>query len=385
MNFELTDDRRMLADTLSRYLREKYPIEHRMAHTDSSPGYSTASYLDLCELGIGGALMPESCGGFGGSGFDIAVVFEELGRGLCLEPFLSSTVLSANLLHDCAPGDQQHLISALMDGTKTASLGCYEPASRYTLNHIECSASANDRGWVLNGRKSQVINGDSADYLIISARTSETVDSETGISLFLLPATNSPGLELQHYQTVDGYRGCNAMLSDVVVPSNALLGNTDEGFAVLEKSIARGVVALCAEALGAMQVCKEMTVDYLQTRKQFGVPIGKFQVLQHRTVDLLIEIEQSRSAVINAAGHLDADRATRERYVAAAKNLIGRAARLISEEAIQIHGGIAMTWEYALSHYAKRLVMIDHLLGDTDHHLQRFSRFSADALNQQAV
>ncbi len=365
----------MLADSLSRYIREQYPMTHRMAHCDIDPGYSKTTYRELTDLGIGGALLPESCGGFGGSGFDIALVFEELGRGLTLEPFLASAVMSANLLNDISPDTHQDLITALSDGTKTAALACYEPDERYALNRVNCVASCSNGDWILNGRKSHVINGDSADYLIVSARSSESPDSETGVSLYLIDTANCSGLSRQNYPTVDGYRGCNVTLNNVT--PTALLGHAGEGYATLEKTVARGVLALCAEALGAMQVCKEMTVEYLQTRKQFGVAIGKFQVLQHRTVDALIEIEQARSAVINAAGHLDADRAHREKHIAAAKNLIGRSARLLAEESIQMHGGIAMTWEYNLSHYAKRLIMIDHLLGDTDYHLQRFMRFSA--------
>lgn len=377
MDFNHTEDRRMLADSLSRYLREQYSHKHRMESSEQALGYSEKSYQELCELGIAGALLPESCGGFGGSGFDIAVVFEELGRGLTVEPFLPSAVLCGTILCELAAEKQQALIATLIDGSATAALANYESGDRYAINRVTTTATRNADGWVLNGSKSQVLDGGNADTLIVSARTDGSDDSESGISLFLISASAS-GLTINGYPTVDGYRSADVILSDVTVSDTALLGSVGEGYPALEKAIATGVVALCAESIGAMEVCKDMTVEYLQTRKQFGVPIGKFQVLQHRMVDVLIEIEQARSATINAAGHLDADRATREKYIAAAKNLIGRAARLVAEESIQLHGGIAMTWEYALAHYAKRLIMIDHLLGDTDHHLQRFIRFSAD-------
>jgi len=374
MDFNHTDDRRMLADSLSRYLREQYSHEHRMQSCEVEPGYSRQSFQQLCDLGIAGALLPESCGGFGGSGFDTAVVFEEFGRGLVVEPFLSSIVLCGTVLAEC--GTRTGLVGDLLEGKATAALASYENGERYSINRVTTTATRESNGWRLEGKKTQVLNGGNADYLIISARTAGALDSESGITLFLLKADTS-GVSINGYPTVDGYRSAEVELSGVTISDSSILGTAGEGYAILEKAIAHGVVALCAESVGAMEVCKEMTVDYLQTRKQFGVPIGKFQVLQHRMVDALIEIEQARSATINAAGHLHAERTIREKNIAAAKNLIGRAARLVAEESIQLHGGIAMTWEYALAHYAKRLVMIDHLLGDTDYHLQRFMRFSA--------
>jgi len=214
---------------------------------------------------------------------------------------------------------------------------------------------------------------------VVSARTSGEVADPQGISLFLVPA-DTPGVQVRAYPTIDGSRAAEVVLEQVRLPATALLGSEGEGLASLEHSVGRAILALCAEALGAMDVARKATIDYLQTRKQFGKPIGSFQALQHRMADLLLEIEQARSAVINAAAALDADRLTRERALSAAKFTIGRVGALVAEECIQLHGGIGMTWELPLPHYAKRLVMIDHQLGDEDYHLARFIALGAKEL-----
>jgi alkylation response protein AidB-like acyl-CoA dehydrogenase len=213
--------------------------------------------------------------------------------------------------------------------------------------------------------------GDQAQSVIVSARSSGDVADEDGISLFVVPA-DAPGLSLRAYPNIDGSRAAEVTFTQVRVPASALLGQEGQGLATLEYAVGRGILALCAESLGAMEVTKKQTIDYLQTRQQFGKAIGSFQALQHRMADVLLEIEQARSAVINAAAALGADRRTRERALSAAKYSIGRIGTLVAEECIQLHGGIGMTWEYSMPHYAKRLVMIDHQLGDEDHHLARF-------------
>jgi len=369
MDFNYTDDQRMLSETLTRFLDDNYTHDHRMQAAESDSGYNAKTWQELCELGIAGALLPESCGGYGGTGFDISVVFEALGRSLVVEPLLSTAAICANLLNDCNTS-QSALIEKAIAGEVMLALACYEKNHRYTLTNPECVAAKQGSGWKLSGSKTMVLNGDSADQLIVSAQ----VDGE--LALFLVPKTAN-GVSITPYPTVDGGRSCDLDLDNVELTEDALLQSGAEAMNCLELAIARANVALCAEAMGAMETCKDMTVEYLQTRKQFGVPIGKFQVLQHRMVDVMIEMEQARSALINAAASLDNDRITREKNISALKNLIGRAARLVAEESIQMHGGIAMTWEYALAHYAKRLVMIDHWFGDTDYHLQRFIELSA--------
>ena len=225
--------------------------------------------------------------------------------------------------------------------------------------------------WQLDGTKAVVPHAELADVFVVSARSSGAVDDEAGVSLFIVPA-GTPGLTLRGYPTIDGGRAAELTLAGVTLGADALLGAEGAGAATIEHSVGKGVLALCAEAVGAMDVAKDATLEYLRTRKQFGVPIGSFQALQHRMADLLVEIEQARSAVINAAVAHDADRVTRERALSAAKFTIGRTGTRVAEECIQLHGGIGMTWELPLPHYAKRLVMIDHQLGDEDHHLARF-------------
>jgi len=372
MNFQHTDDRRMLADTLGRYVSEQYGFEARMQIAQSPEGFSPKQWQTFAELGMVGALFSEADGGFGGAGFDIAVVFEALGRGLVVEPFLPSAILAGSAIAQAGSVQQKAWLADIIDGSAVATLAHEEPQSHYELSRVQTSATRVPEGWLLDGHKAVVPLGDQAQVLIVSARTSGAVDDGDGLSLFIVPA-NAPGIGMRGYPTIDGGRAADIHFKQVRLPFDALLGTAGQALPILEHTIGRGLLALCAESLGAMDVAKQATIDYLQTRKQFGVPIGSFQALQHRMANLLLEIEQARSAVINAAAALDSpDRLTRERALSAAKYSIGRIGTLVAEECIQLHGGIGMTWELPLSHYAKRLVMIDHQLGDEDHHLARF-------------
>ena len=371
MNFEHTEDRRMLADTLNRFVAEQYGFETRNAIAYGDVGHSPALWAQFAELGAIGALFPEAEGGFGGAGFDVAVVFEALGRGLVVEPFLGALMVGRALAAAGTPA-QKEQIASLIDGSTVAALAHDEPGSHYELSRVSTRAVRSGDGWQLTGAKAVVVQGDNAQLLLVSARTAGAVDSEDGISLFLVPA-DAAGVARRGMGRIDGGRVAEIMFDNVQVGADALLGAEGQGFATLERAVGWGVLALCAEALGAMEVAKKDTLEYLQTRKQFGVPIGSFQALQHRMADLLLEVEQSRSAVINAAAAIDSsDRTERERALSAAKFTIGRIGALVSEESLQMHGGIGMTWELPLSHYAKRLVMIDHELGDEDHHLARY-------------
>ncbi|HUH60940.1 MAG TPA: acyl-CoA dehydrogenase [Candidimonas sp.] len=371
MNFEHTEDRRMLADSLNRFIAKQYDFDARDRIAKSAHGFSVEVWRQFAELGIIGALFREADGGFGGAGFDIAVVFEALGRGLVVEPLLCSAILAGEAI--AASGNEAHkaLLADIIDASTVASFAHDEPDGHYELARVRTRAEFNDGKWVLNGAKAVVQQGEHADLFVVSARTAGAVDDEAGISLFLLPA-NTPGLVVRGCPAIDGGRVAELTLNTVKLPTAALLGAENQGYATLERVTGRGVLALCAEALGAMEEVKKATLEYLRTRKQFGMVIGSFQALQHRMADLLLEIEQARSAVINAAAALDGGRFERERALAAAKVTIGRVGALVAEESIQLHGGIGMTWELPLAHYAKRLVMIDHQLGDEDHHLQRF-------------
>jgi len=371
MNFDHTEDRRMLSDMLKRFVSEQYGFAVRDRIAGSPEGYSAEFWQRYAELGAIGALFDEADGGLGGSGFDIAVVFEALGRGLVVEPFLDA-LMAGDVIAAAGTPAQKQVLEGLLAGSAIVALAHAEPQAGYELAHVETRARPDGDGWLLDGAKAVVGQAEHAGLFVVSARTAGSADDADGISLFLV-AAGTPGLQVQGYPLIDGGRAGDLTLSGVRVGADALLGQAGAAHAVLERGIGKGLLALCAEAVGAMDAARDATLEYLQTRKQFGVPIGRFQALQHRMADVLLEIEQARSAVINAAAQLGhADRTTRERALSAAKATIGRVGTLVAEECIQLHGGIGMTWELPLAHYAKRLVMIDHQLGDEDHHLARF-------------
>jgi len=364
MHFDLSEERQMLADMLGRFVREEYPIDVRHKAAAMEGGFDPAMWAQFAELGAVGALVSPDAGGFGGEGEDIAVVFEALGRGVVVEPFLATLMGAAAL----TGAGQDALLEEVIGGSAMIALAHTEAESRYEMTRVGVRAE----GGEITGGKSVVLNGATADHLIVSARSSGEIDDEAGIDLYLVNA-KGPGVSMRAYATVEG-----GAAADVTF-DGAEGVKLPDGYARLEAAIGQGVLALCAEALGAMEICKETTLDYLKTRKQFGVNIGRFQALQHRMVEMSIAIEQARSITMLAADAMSADRETRERTLSAAKNLTGRVARLVAEETIQMHGGIAMTWEYSAPHFAKRLTMIDHLLGDEDHHLARYMSFEGAA------
>lgn len=349
MDFDLTEDRQMLSDSLRRYLGDKYPVEHRNKVAYEAPFHDDAKWAELTELGALYALAPEAKGGMGGTGFDIAVVFEELGRVINPEPVLGALMASRILSHCDADQD------ALLSGGMRAAVGLGEIDAPYDLETIQTTATKSGDGYTLSGRKSVVYGGQAAHHLLIAAK----LDGK--LAVFRI---NAEDADITGYGLMDGGGAAEVILDKT--PAHLVLA---DGTAAIQDAVNAGILALCSEAVGAMEVLHQMTVEYLGQRKQFGRPIGTFQVLQHRAVDMLTEIVQSRSIVIKAASELEGPNAAR--YCSMAKNLIGRAGRLVAEEAIQMHGGIAMTWEYPGSHYAKRIIMIDAQLGDTDYHLAR--------------
>ncbi len=349
MDFNLTEDRQMLADTLTRFLGERYPVEHRINVAYDAPYHDPALWDQLVELGALYALAPENAGGMGGSGFDISVVFEALGKALCPEPVLG-TLMASRILAAAGVGQEE-----LLTGATKYAVGITEIDAPYELDQIATVATAKGDGFALSGRKSTVYGGQVADVILVAAKQGD------GLGVF---AVNVNDANVTSYGMMDGGGAVEVLLDDT--PATLVLA---DAAAALEDAVNAGIVALCAEAVGAMDVTHATTVDYLKQRKQFGIPIGKFQVLQHRAVDMMTEIEQARSITIKAAAELGGKEASR--YASMAKNMIGRAARLVAEESIQMHGGIAMTWEYAVSHYAKRLIMLDAQLGDTDYHLSQ--------------
>lgn len=373
MDFSHTDDRRMLADTLARFIADRTEPMARAKLAETAPGYDPDLWQGFAELGAIGALFGEEHGGFGGGGFDIMVVFESLGRGNVAAPFLS-TLMSGTALAKAGRGDE---LEAMIAGTRVVAFAHEEAEASYDRAHVATRATRSGDGWVLVGAKSVVRDAEGAD-LLVSARTSGTDDDPTGLSLFLVPA-DTQGVSLNAYPCVDGGRAAEIAFRGVALPASALIGTEGGGGALLDDVMAAGTLALCAEAIGLMDVIRDATVEYLRTRVQFGEPIGRNQALQHRMATVLLEIEQAKSAVINAAAAFDRGGADRERVLSAAKYTIGKTGTFVAEEAIQLHGGIGMTWELPMTHFAKRLVLINHQLGDEDYHLTRFIALSRAA------
>lgn len=371
MDFELSEDRQLLADTLNRYLNDQYGFEKRTQTAYGEIGRSPDVYAKLAELGAIGLLFKEQDGGFGGDGSDISLIFQTLGAHLVVEPALGALMVGRTIA-EAGSAAQKTQLAGIIDGTTVAAFAHDEPANHYELNRVATTARKEGDGWTLNGSKAVVPLGDQADLLLVSARISGGVADQQGIALFLVPG-DSAGISHRGYGRIDGGHAAELTFDHVKLGADALLGPENAGFALLQRVVGYGLLALSAESLGAMEVAKDQTLEYLRTRKQFGVPIGSFQALQHRMVDMLMAVEQTRSAVINAAAAVDdTDPVAREKALSAAKYSAGHIGTRVAEEAIQLHGGIGVTWELPLAHYAKRLVMIDHQLGDEDHHLARY-------------
>jgi alkylation response protein AidB-like acyl-CoA dehydrogenase len=358
MDFSLGEDRQMLADSLRRFLADKVPFSLRKTAAFEGAGWSREVWGQLAELGAIGALYDEDLGGFGGSPFDIAVVFGEIGRALLTGPWLAA--LQAG--HVLAAAGRSDDLAALIDGSSVIGYAEEEADTWFDPAAIVTRATASGDGWVLDGAKTVVAYAGSVDRLLVVAR------GEAGLSTFLVER-DAPGLTVRDYLLVDG--GSAGDVAFAATPAT-LVGAAGGAGPVIEAARALALVALAWEGVAVMDALRDQTLDYLRTRKQFGIPIGKFQALQHRMATVALEIEQARSAAINAADRILGTRIERERAVSAAKATIGKAGSLVAEEAIQMHGGIGMTWELALTHYAKRLVMIGHELGDEDYHLARY-------------
>lgn len=372
MDFSLTEERRMLQDTLTRFLGKEYSIAARSKAAASDLGYDAEIWAKLAELGVFAALFAEDQGGFGGTGFDNALVFEAMGKALVMEPLVESIVLAGGALAASANPDHAAYLALVLEGRKRPAFAHYEDGGRYDPRYVTTVCSNTGEAWILNGQKSMVRCCEGADTLVVSARSSDGGDDDWGrTALFLVP-TDVVGVAIRGYRSIDGARCADVTLTDVNLPKDAVIAAVGEAPAILERIIGQATLAVCAEALGIMDTIKTLTIEYLQTRKQFGVVIGQFQALQHRMAEVLVEIEQTKSAVINAAAALDGDSPERERILSATKYTIGQVGARVAEEAIQMHGGIGMTWEYDLGHFAKRLILIDHEFGDEDYHLQRF-------------
>ena len=374
MDFELSGEQELLRDNVARLMKERYGFEARKAYQAAPQGWSEALWRDYAEMGLLGAPFAEADGGFGGGAVETMIVMEEFGKALALEPYLQTVVLCGALLkHGASAERRAELVGAIAAGELRLSFAHAEKQSGFDLNDVALSAVKDGGGFVLRGEKTLVGQGDSADQLIVSARLKGARRDREGIGLFLVDG-DAHGLTRRGYPTQDGQRAAEVVFADVRVKPHDVLGAPEGALPIIERAVSETIAALCAEAVGAMSEALAMTVDYLKTRKQFGVPIGSFQALQHRAADMTVALEQARSMMVLAtmmAGEDDADE--RAKAISAAKTQIGRSAKFIGQQAVQMHGGIAMTYDYKVGHLFKRLTMIDAAYGDADVHVRRLA------------
>jgi len=373
MDFSFSDEQTLLADSVEKFVANDYPFETRQKLARSQAGFGEANWRTFAELGWLGIPFAEADGGFGGGAVDLMILMEHFGKGLVVEPYLSSVVLAGGALKLAGSKSQKtEWLAGVIDGSKQGALAFAEPQGRFNLADLLTTAGAENGGYLLNGAKCVVLGAPSADFLVVSARTSGGQRDADGISLFLVPS-DAPGVSRRDYPTVDAFRASEIAFNDVHLGADALLGEAGKGYAVLEQVIDGGILAVGAEAVGCMEVLYKATVEYCKTRQQFGQPIGKFQVLQHRMVDMFMEHEQSKSLMYMAAMRLDEgyDDAAKK-AVSAFKVQVGKSGRFVGQSAVQLHGGMGMTDELSVGHYFKRLTTIDTLFGNGDFHLKRF-------------
>ena len=376
MDFNFTEEQTMIREQLARLIREQYDFETRRGIITSDAGWSPELWGKFAELGIFMAPFAEEDGGLGGGPIDAMIVAEEFGKGIVVEPFIPSIVCGGGFLSRASDALKSEHLEAIMSGEQVFAFAHAEPRGRYDLADLETTAKKEGDGFVLNGHKAVVVGAPWASHLIVTARTSGDRRDRGGVTVFAV-AKDADGVTTRDYPTVDGRRAAEVYFENVAVPADAVIGDVDGGLPLVELVADEAVAALCAEACGVMGVAHQMTVEYSRQRKQFGTPIGKFQVLQHRMVDMFMEHEQSVSMTYMATLKLGEDEATRKKAVSAAKVRIGQAAKFVGEEAVQIHGGMGMTDELAVGHYFKRLTMINAELGNVDHHMKRYTALSA--------
>ncbi len=371
MDFNFTEEQDMVRDGLSRMVREQYDWESRRKAIESDAGWNPEVWAQLAELGILGMPFSEKDGGFGGGAIDSMVIMEEFGKGLVIEPFVPTVVCAGGFLkHAGSDAQKEEHLSAIIAGKRVFAFAYAEPQGRYDYADLATTAKKDGDAYTLNGHKAVVIGAPWASHLVVTARTSGGERDRDGVSVFIVDK-GADGVVTRDYETVDGRRASEVYFENVSVPADALIGEEGKALPLIELVTDEAIAAQCAEACGAMKVAHTMTVEYSRQRKQFGVPIGQFQVLQHRMVDMYTAYEQSVSLTYLATLKLDAGEAERKRAVSAAKVGVGQAARLMGQEAVQIHGGNGVTDEYAIGHYFKRLTIFDHEFGNVDHHMKR--------------
>lgn len=372
MDFNLTDEQQLLRDELAKFLSARYSLDTSRVAAKTGPGWQPDIWRAFAtELGILGATLPEDVGGIGGGPVELMLITEALGHALVIEPYTETVVVAGGLLHRAGAPTATAMLKEIIAGTAVVALAAGEPDSGDRWHDVETVAQPDGDGWVLNGAKTMAVAAPLATHLLVTART----PGADGISLFLSDI-DSAGIEVHPYRTIDDRRAADVAFRDVRLPGQALLGEAGQAWPSLSRARDEGAAASCSEAVGCMRKVFADTVEYCKQRKQFGQPIGSFQVLQHRMVDMYMELEQSVAAVYLAILNLEADEATRARAVSAGKATVGRAARFIGQQAVQLHGGMGMTEELAIGHYFKRLTAIQYEFGTTDQHIARYAELT---------
>jgi alkylation response protein AidB-like acyl-CoA dehydrogenase len=379
MDFSFTDEQSMLRDTVASYLADHYDFDTRRAAIKSQAGWRPEVWKAFAEeLGILGAAFPEAHGGLGGGAIDNMIVMEEFGKALVVEPYLGTVVIGGGFLKHANPPWAGEVIGKIIGGEVTIAFAYAEPQGRYNLANLVTTARVDGSGFVLNGHKAVVVGAPWASHLIVTARTGGAQRDAGGVSVFLVDRT-AGGVVTRDYPTVDGRRASEVFFENVKLPAEALIGELGAGLPLVEQVVDEAIAAVCAEACGVLRRLHEGTLEYTKQRKQFGVPISSFQVLQHRMVDMFIQLEQAISMTYMAHIKLAEPAAERAKALSAAKVQIGRACRFVGQNAIQLHGGMGMTDEMAIGHYFKRATIIEGEFGSVDHHLKRYETLSLDA------
>jgi len=373
MDFTFNEEQSLIQDQVDQFVQKEYDWETRQSLSNSELGFGEDNWKKFAELGWLGISVSEDSGGFGGSAIESMLIMEAFGKGLVVEPFLETVIMAGGLIDDHGSDQQKSsFLEPAVAGEMHLALAYAEPQSRFNLSDVVTEAKADGDNFIINGYKSVVMNGPSADQIIVSARTSGTQLDENGISLFIIDA-NASGLDKTNYKTVDGRRASDLTFENVSVSKENLIGDQDKGFEILDSAIDKAILAISAEAVGAMEVLYKTTVEYTKTREQFGTAIGKFQVLQHRMVDMFMEYEQCKSLLYMATMKHEEKAEDAKKAISGLKYQVGKAGKFIGQQAVQLHGGMGVTDELNVGHYFKRLTTVGTIFGNTDYHLKKYT------------
>ena len=373
MDFTFNEEQSLIQDQVDQFVQKEYDWETRQSLSNSELGFGEDNWKKFAELGWLGISVSEDSGGFGGSAIESMLIMEAFGKGLVVEPFLETVIMAGGLIDDYGSNQQKSsFLEPAIAGEMHLALAYAEPQSRFNLSDVVTEAKADGDNFIINGYKSVVMNGPSADQIIVSARTSGTQLDENGISLFIIDA-NASGLDKTNYKTVDGRRASDLTFENVSVSKENLIGDQDKGFDILDSAIDKAILAISAEAVGAMEVLYKTTVEYTKTREQFGTAIGKFQVLQHRMVDMFMEYEQCKSLLYMATMKYEEKAEDAKKAISGLKYQVGKAGKFIGQQAVQLHGGMGVTDELNVGHYFKRLTTVGTIFGNTDYHLKKYT------------